>query len=141
MKIWTLLEWTISSLKEFQILTQDGKKDRENCSVEQRIGVNDNVLRLTVRLVLRIGLKSNGNLLCSGWDWFCTILKKRERDPTLRRWSKLMLISGNKKRIIPNTRSKRRKWQTAAELHTGAQYSKNGKINEKKHWRTIVLHS
>ena len=87
------------------------------------------MLRLKVRLVLRIGLglKSCGNLLCSEWEEFWKILKKRERDPTMRRWSKLMLTSGNKNRIIPNTWSKRRTWQIVAELHTGAQYSKNNK--------------
>ena len=48
LKIWKLLEWTISSLKEFQILTQAGKIILENASFIKSLSLQNSTISIYI---------------------------------------------------------------------------------------------
>ena len=58
------IAWNV--LKEFHISTQAGEKDLLTCSAELGTGEKVKQFKLAVHLVLQLGMKGGGNLLCRG---------------------------------------------------------------------------
>ena len=75
----------------------------------------------------------------TGWSTRLSILKKTLRDATLRlcQRSQLTLPPLNRPTWL-TTRSSNDRWEVAADIQTGEQYSSTGSINAQKHLATTV---
>ena len=123
----------------FHNRTQGRTKERENCTVLD-LGISKD--REWAAKAPRVGLL---NTYCTekrprtGWSTRLSILKKTLRDATLRmcQRSQLTLPPLNRPTWL-TTRSSNDRWEVAADIQTGEQYSSTGSINAQKHLATIA---
>ena len=90
----------------------------------------------------RVGLLNTycaGKRPCTGWSTRLSTLKKTLRDATLRlcQRSQLTLPLLNRPTWL-TTQSSNDRWEMAADIQTGEQYSSTGSINAQEHLATTV---
>ena len=127
------------SCNPFHNRTQDRTKERENCTVLD-LGISKD--REWAAKAPRVGLLNTyctGKRPRTGWSTRLSILKKTLRDATLRlcQRSQLTLPLLNRPTWL-TTRSSNDRWEVAADIQTGEQYSSTGSINAQKHLATTV---
>ena len=123
----------------FHNRTQDRTKASENCAV---LNLSISKDREWAAKAPRVG---HLNTYCAekrprtGWSTRLLILKKTLRDATLRlcQRSQLTLPPLNRPTWL-TTRSSNDRWEVAADIQTGEQYSSTGSINAQKHLPTTV---
>ena len=127
------------SCNPFHNRTQDRTKERENWTVLD-LGISKD--REWAAKAPRVGLLNTycaGKRPRTGWSTRLSILKKALRDATLRlcQRSQLTLPPLNRPTWL-TTRSSNDRWEVAADIQTGEQYSSTGSINAQKHLATTV---
>ena len=127
------------SCNPFHNRTQDRTKERENWTVLD-LGISKD--REWAAKAPRVGLLNTycaGKRPRTGWSTRLSILKKTLRDATLRlcQRSQLTLPPLNRPTWL-TTRSSNDRWEVAADIQTGEQYSSTGSINAQKHLATTV---
>ena len=129
------------SCNPFHNRTQDRTKERENWTVLD-LGISKD--REWAAKAPRVGLLNTycaGKRPRTGWSTRLSILKKTLRDATLRlcQRSQLTLPPLNRPTWL-TTRSSNDRWEVAADIQTGEQYSSTGSINAQKRLATIQWH-
>ena len=120
------------SCNPFHNRTQDRTKERENCTVLD-LGISKD--REWAAKAPRIGLLNTycaGKRPRTGRSTRLSILKKILRDATL------MTLPPLNRPTWLTTRSSNDRWEVAADIQTGEQYSSTGSINAQKHLAITV---
>ena len=120
--------------------TQDRTKESEKRTVLD-LGISKD--REWAAKAPRVGLLNTccaGKRPRTGWSTRLSILKKTLRDATLRLCQRSQQTFPPLKRLTwLTTRSSNDRWEVAADIQTGEQYSSTGRINAQKHLATIAI--
>ena len=127
------------SCNPFHKRTQDRTKERENCTV---LDLDISKDREWAAKAPRVGLLNTycaGKRPRTGWSTRLSSLKKTLRDTTLRLCQRSLLTLPPLNRTTwLTTQSINDRWEVAADIQTGEQYSSTGSINAQKHLATIA---
>ena len=113
--------------KSFHKATHLFKKALSNWRLLVLRGCNANSCSLATPRVSRLRAWGPGIIECIGWLLSCRIFQNNKKEPTLLRWAKSILASPPMPDATLNSLSSNERCVSAADDHTGEQYSKSGK--------------